>query len=50
MSRKIFISINFDAGWKSDEVRDAQVYNNSPGKLNPFRQVTNCNNMYLLAI
>ncbi len=49
MSREIFISINLDARCKSHEVQDAQVYNNSPCQLNPFRQVTNCNNMYLLA-
>ena len=31
-------------------MQDAQAYNSSPGQLNPFRQVTKCNNMYLLAI
>ena len=30
-------------------MQDAPVYNNSPGQLNPFPQVTNCNNMYLPA-
>jgi len=50
MSREIYTPINFDARWKSHEAQDAQVYNNSPGQLNPFGQVTNCNNMYLPAI
>jgi len=50
MSREIYTGINFDARWKSHEVHDAQVHHNRTGQLNPFRQVTNCNNMYLPAI
>jgi len=49
MSREIFIPFNFDAPGKIHEVQDAPVYNISPGQLNPFPQVTNCNNMYLPA-
>ena len=47
MSR-YFLALHFFAHGQIHEVQDAQIYHNRLGQLNPFQQVTICNNMYLL--